>query len=156
MIRKSDARLADIPNLPPSTHVMTTDTQVHIRPPSPPKRDPYAQDKFHPVCQAPVELTQATREAFDKAQAVVSQRIAEGAVPKLPGSDVTVLPLGTSSAVPSKYRNGEIVNVGWRDEMVLTCAISFLDLDSYTGPWEHSPGLRRGYVGAASEGIRDG
>ena len=90
---------------------MTTDTQVHIRPPSPPKRDPYAQDKFHPVCQAPVELTPATREAFDKAQAVVSQRIAEGAVPKLPGSDVTVLPLGTSSAVPSKYRNGKIVNV---------------------------------------------
>ncbi|KAL1738492.1 hypothetical protein HDZ31DRAFT_14612, partial [Schizophyllum fasciatum] len=38
--------LKDIPNQPPSTHVMTTDTHVTIRPPSPPKLDPYAQDKF--------------------------------------------------------------------------------------------------------------
>ncbi|KAI4525783.1 Metallo-hydrolase/oxidoreductase [Schizophyllum commune Loenen D] len=115
--------LKDIANLPPSTHVMTTDTQVHIRPPSPPKRDPYAQDKFHAVCQAPVELTPATREAFDKAQAVVSQRIAEGAVPKLPGADVTVLPLGTSSAVPSKYRNvsSTLIRIPGHGSILLDC-----------------------------------
>ncbi|KAL1738920.1 beta-lactamase-like protein, partial [Schizophyllum fasciatum] len=115
--------LKDIPNLPPSTHVMTTDTHVTIRPPSPPKLDPYAQDKFHPVCQAPVELTPATREAFDQAQALVAQRIEDGSVPGLPGADVTILPLGTSSAVPSKYRNvsATLIRIPRRGSILLDC-----------------------------------
>ncbi|TRM58741.1 hypothetical protein BD626DRAFT_410082 [Schizophyllum amplum] len=121
--------LSDITGLPPNIHPMTFDTHLTMRPPGPPVRDPHALDRFHPVVEAsvststPVELTPSTRAAFELARSVAAKRIAEGALPRLPGSDVTVLPLGTSSAVPSKYRNvsSTLIRIPGHGSILLDC-----------------------------------
>jgi ribonuclease Z len=68
-------------------------------------------DLFHPAIQKGGDrnvsslLKPKTIEAFHEARQTVaresSSRVAH------PGDDVRVTPLGTSSAMPSKYRNGE-------------------------------------------------
>ena len=49
-------------------------------------------------------LVQASRKALDREE---KERM--GLEPSCPGSDIRVTALGTGSAMPSKYRNGEVV-----------------------------------------------
>lgn len=68
-------------------------------------------DLFHPAIQNGGDhnisslLKGKTIEVFQQAWQMVA-RECSGRISE-PGDDVTVTPLGTSSAMPSKYRNGE-------------------------------------------------
>lgn len=66
-------------------------------------------DLYHPAIQKGGDiislLKPKTIECFHR----IRQMVAEESGRRIlqPGDDVTVTPLGTSSAMPSKYRNGE-------------------------------------------------
>ncbi|RXW24848.1 hypothetical protein EST38_g1005 [Candolleomyces aberdarensis] len=113
---ESRRRLADIPNLPPNTHLMVSNLNIRIRPPAPPAKNPNAitNDYFHPLLEKmtptdtsiPVELSTETQNKFVEAQQLtekIERAILKSGVTK-PGDDVVVIPLGTGSAVPGKYR----------------------------------------------------
>ncbi|KAJ8585232.1 hypothetical protein M405DRAFT_773220 [Rhizopogon salebrosus TDB-379] len=88
-----------------STEWMHAHTVIDIRPPRPPVRasDADVGDLFHPVAVLgePPTLSDAARMQFSEARALVG----DATVPDIPGKDVTVVTLGTGSAIPSKYRN---------------------------------------------------
>lgn len=69
-------------------------------------------DLFHPAIQGGAYDTSTflkpkTVAAYQHAQTLVEDKRAQR-VPR-PGDDVTIIPLGTSSAMPSKYRNGKLI-----------------------------------------------
>ncbi|KAJ2930031.1 hypothetical protein H1R20_g7064, partial [Candolleomyces eurysporus] len=114
---ESRRRLADIPNLPPNTHLMVSNLDIRIRPPAPPVKNlnAIANDYFHPLLERmtptdtsiPVELSTETQSKFVEAQQLtkkIEQKILKSGVTK-PGDDIVVVPLGTGSAVPGKYRS---------------------------------------------------
>ncbi|EGO29330.1 hypothetical protein SERLADRAFT_412876 [Serpula lacrymans var. lacrymans S7.9] len=90
---------------------------VCIRPPRPPlhEKDTEHYDLFHPATSssAPFSLPELTMKRFAEAKSAIEDRIANNTVPKQPGDDITILPLGTGSAVPSKYRNvsGTLIHI---------------------------------------------
>ncbi|KAG0701177.1 hypothetical protein DFH29DRAFT_831788 [Suillus ampliporus] len=101
-----EARKAlDATDLPSNTDYMRAHTIIDIRPPRPPLRDSEAEanDLFHPAVLSgePPTLSDAARTQFSEARA----RVEEATVSDVIGKDVTVVTLGTGSAVPSKYRN---------------------------------------------------
>ena len=53
-----------------------------------------------------VSLSDLTRKRFSEAKNAVAEFSKSGRVSKQPGCDVVITPLGTSSACPTKYRNG--------------------------------------------------
>lgn len=69
-------------------------------------------DLFHPAIQRGGDcdmlslLKPKTMEMFNQTQHVVAEENKDRK--SQPGDDVSVTPLGTSSAMPSKYRNGEV------------------------------------------------
>lgn len=89
--------------------VMEANIVVSMRPPCPAvlDNDP-ARDRFHPAIRTPgpCELPPATLERFNEARRKIEMCIAAGNIPKPPGGNVGILPLGTGSSLPSKYRNG--------------------------------------------------
>lgn len=105
----SDQQFAGVSGLPPLTVPLTSNLIVDVRPPRPPAQAKLTEndDKFHPAATSPelLALPGPTLAAFatarEKGAAAVHGR------PTRPGDDVTIIPLGTGSAVPSKYRNGE-------------------------------------------------
>lgn len=66
------------------------------------------KDLFHPVSQGKTSLvlSDETSKRFREAQDAVAQQAAGSTIVDAPGYNVIVTPLGTSSAVPTKYRNG--------------------------------------------------
>jgi ribonuclease Z len=98
-------------DLPSNTDCMRAHTMIHIRPPRPPLQDPEAEanDLFHPAVLSgePPSLSDAARTHFSEARA----RVEEATVPDAIGKDVTVVTLGTGSAIPSKYRNGSYIPI---------------------------------------------
>lgn len=95
---------------------MRAHTVINIRPPRPPVRasDADVGDLFHPVAVLgePPTLSDAARMQFSEARALVG----DATVPDIPGKDVTVVTLGTGSAIPSKYRNGLYMHFNLRDQ----------------------------------------
>jgi ribonuclease Z len=93
-------------DLPSNTDCMRAHTIIDIRPPRPPLRDSEAEanDLFHPAALSgePPSLSDDVITQFSEARA----RVDEATVPDVIGKDVTVVTLGTGSAIPSKYRNG--------------------------------------------------
>lgn len=79
---------------------------INLHPPRSPLLDLDAGkgDFFHPTVSSnsPLVLPESTRSSFADAQSYVADIEAE----KICGGDVSVCPLGTNSAMPSKYRNG--------------------------------------------------
>lgn len=65
-------------------------------------------DRFHPAVTspAPTPLPPSTLERFSEAKANIETFRRSGRLPTPKGADVKILPLGTGSAIPSKYRNG--------------------------------------------------
>ncbi|KDQ10344.1 hypothetical protein BOTBODRAFT_115899 [Botryobasidium botryosum FD-172 SS1] len=115
------ASLDEFPDLPPNVQPLAIDLQITMAPPGEPKLVPGPNfDRFHNAIlgnggegsgkaleKPQLDLTPATEAAFDAARAdVEAQRAvyAEGR-PSQPGDDIVVTPLGTGSALPSKYRN---------------------------------------------------
>lgn len=117
-----------IQNVPRSTQPMVANQIVSMRPFKPPIVETPVQDNFHPAIKSnePVPLphwtarkfraaknsvASALRRSRSRSRSVGSPRSGSGnesdSAPSLRrGRDVGVLPLGTGSAVPSKYRNG--------------------------------------------------
>ncbi|KAI0305153.1 hypothetical protein B0F90DRAFT_1701754 [Multifurca ochricompacta] len=100
------------------------------------------KDKFHPAMAAktPPELPSVTKEKFTNTQSAVHLRVAEldGGVPKA-GDELVVVPLGTNSAISSRYRNvsGQFIQIpDWGN----------LLLDAGEGTW----GQMARYFGADS------
>ena len=93
---------------------MEPNSYVDVRPPKPVAIDPIfgVKDKFHPAIAAgmPPCLSPAAKEKFTNAQDVIDTRLAElgGNVPKA-GDELIVIPLGTNSAISSRYRNGDCI-----------------------------------------------
>ncbi|THH10213.1 hypothetical protein EW146_g8446 [Bondarzewia mesenterica] len=115
-----------IPSLPANTAYMHANTVVEMRPVRAPILESFfeEQDVFHPVVTnpGPIALPSATRGRFTHAQKFVRDGLAarEGMEPQ-PGDDLVVLPLGTSSAVASRYRNVSsiLVQIPGRGNMLL-------------------------------------
>lgn len=80
---------------------------ARVRPPTSPElnADLVARDRFHPAIASGSEweLPEDTRARYDEAIKAVEE--SKKPEPK-PGDDLVIVPLGTSSAVPSRYRNG--------------------------------------------------
>lgn len=99
----------DIPGLPKNTTLMKAELHVDVRPPGQPMLKPLTEgrDQFHNTIQSqqPVNLSSLTLVEYSKAQKNAAIALANRE-PK-PGDNVVVIPLGTGSAIPSKYRNGE-------------------------------------------------
>ena len=101
-----------VTRLPPRCSSMQPNSYVDVRPPRPVAIDPVLRekDKFHPTIAAetPPGLSPVAKEKFRNAQDAVATRLIEldGNVPRA-GDELVVIPLGTSSAVASRYRNGD-------------------------------------------------
>ncbi|EKM81596.1 hypothetical protein AGABI1DRAFT_105131 [Agaricus bisporus var. burnettii JB137-S8] len=95
--------LASIPSLPIQTHFLSPKFIIPVRPAGPPKLDPGLQvDLFHPAFDQPQPLPDKTLRAFGMAKEAVANFVGPQD-PQLSG--VKILPLGTGSSHPTKYRN---------------------------------------------------
>jgi ribonuclease Z len=84
---------------------MVANIHVSLRPPGPLQLDPTApDDRFHIALAQSQPLPATTAAAFAEAKQAVSRH---PVVKVERPSGVKILPLGTGSAVPNKYRNGE-------------------------------------------------
>ena len=95
---------------------MEPNLRVGIRPHFKPTKEASAEakDLFHPLLanqtetgEIQVELPQETIDKFRDAReqvAVLGNAMTDA--PKRPGEDIVVVPLGTGSAIPGRYRTG--------------------------------------------------
>ena len=94
---------------------MRANARHSIRPFHPPAYDKLIEEKdlFHPAAesQVPLALSDATAKRFQEAKNAVQEYSSHRNIAETPGSEVIVTPLGTSSAVPTKYRNGKSIAV---------------------------------------------
>ncbi|KAL4253032.1 RNase Z family protein [Abortiporus biennis] len=101
--------LSSIPDLPPNTMAIEAHVTVGARPRVAPKKSELAieHDHFHPAVTSsdPLPLPEATQKAFEASVAAWKHRQESTPKESEPGDDVVILPLGTSSALPSTYRN---------------------------------------------------
>jgi ribonuclease Z len=101
-----------VTQLPPQCSFMQHNSHVDIRPPGRVLVDPILEgmDRFHPAMAAevPPGLPLATNEKFAKTKTIVSNHLAtlDNGVPNA-GDELVVIPLGTNSAISSRYRNGD-------------------------------------------------
>lgn len=103
-----ETKFSDIAGLPEKIHIMASNLYMNMRPPAPPiiENLPGGGDRFHPAVKksSSLDLSQLTSGKFAAARLNVANALEKGMdVPK--GAEVGVLPLGTGSALPSKYRN---------------------------------------------------
>ncbi|KAF8075182.1 hypothetical protein FPV67DRAFT_1476334 [Lyophyllum atratum] len=98
--------LESIPNLPATARLLTSSQLLNMRTPAPPVLE-NTHDSFHTAisCGKAPTLPSKTAEKFADAKKNVEEHIASGKLHVPQGADVKVIPLGTGSAVPSKYRN---------------------------------------------------
>ncbi|KAH7882444.1 hypothetical protein F5I97DRAFT_1961874 [Phlebopus sp. FC_14] len=113
---KAEKNLSDIVGLPASIFPMRANMSISMHPPRSPTQLPDTDkpDLFHPavISSSPLGLPAETKNRFMMARAVVQG----GRPPQLegmPGEDVTVCTLGTSSAMPSLFRNlsGTLIHI---------------------------------------------
>ena len=89
---------------------MQAGLHIDVRPAGPPTV-PDESNAFHDAitAQEGVELSEDIIAAFEKAKA--SAVTAVNGREFRPGDDVVVVPLGTGSACPARYRNGTLFNL---------------------------------------------
>jgi ribonuclease Z len=101
-----------VTQLPPQSSFIQSNSYVDVRPPRRVLVDPILEekDKFHPAMAAEVlpELPLATNEKFAETKSIISNRLAtlDNDLPNA-GDELVVIPLGTNSALSSRYRNGD-------------------------------------------------
>jgi ribonuclease Z len=104
-------QLADVVGLPPCVHLLESGLITKIKPTTPPSKDADIADLdlFHPAAVPFLQqgrtpnLSEGRTKQFEMAKNMLSQIIVEQE--SRPGHDVVVYPLGTGSALPTKYRN---------------------------------------------------
>jgi ribonuclease Z len=105
-----------VTRLPPQSSFMQPNDYVEIRPSRRVIVDPVfgEKDRFHSAMAAevPPELSLTTKEKFTKAKGIVGSHLAKlgDGVPNI-GDELVVVPLGTNSAISSRYRNGDYSSV---------------------------------------------
>ena len=92
---------------------MQIHTYVDMRPPSKPVLESFfvERDSFHPAVATPrpISLLASTRDKFTRAQSAVQAGLSTRSSDEpSPGDDLVVIPLGTSSTVTTRYRNGKL------------------------------------------------
>jgi ribonuclease Z len=98
---------------------MASNLMVQMRPPAPLVHETLAEggDLFHPAISSQNTslrtLPKLTLERFADAKKRVEDHLNNGSVNIPKGADVGVIPLGTGSAIPTKYRNGWSINYFW-------------------------------------------
>ncbi|KAM6497244.1 hypothetical protein JOM56_007717 [Amanita muscaria] len=122
--------MSSIPHLPQSAQIMVTNHSISMRPFKAPSVETPVQDCFHPAIKAEkqVLLPPWTAKKFEAAKRSIeaarrrrrrrrsvgsvesdaesgSESSGSSTVRSRPGRDVGILPLGTGSAMPTKYRN---------------------------------------------------
>lgn len=95
-----------IPGLPHNTSLMCTNARHWIRPFRPPIYDKPSEEQDGVHSSTPVCLPELTTKRFFEARQAVAEFSKGDLAASKPGSDVVITPLGTSSACPTKYRNG--------------------------------------------------
>jgi ribonuclease Z len=91
---------------------MPSNLLIQMRPPAPPAQETFAErgDLFHPAVSSQYTnlrtLPTLTLERFADAKKNIEDHLNNGSVNIPKGADVGVIPLGTGSAIPTKYRNG--------------------------------------------------
>jgi len=144
--------LSDIPSLPPNVHVMTANLHVPLRPSGLLQSDNFTlNDRFHPALSGSTfqALPDATIKAFEETkQTVLRHPLAE----TQPPSNVKILPLGTGSSIPTKYRNGMMRSQSLRLSVVSSGFISLIDTYS-NAVWKCSTRRRRGYPGPVDPSV---
>lgn len=140
---------AAVPDLPANTHLWRTGLEFAVRPPRPPSihESTIARDVFHPavISQEPIPLPLATTQAFAQAKDAANALIDTPS----PGDEVLILPLGTSSAVPTKYRNGESDGLDICVRRLKWIGTSVVYVPTDPSRRRHTSGLWRGYMGTA-------
>ena len=98
-----------VSDLPSTVSVLRSNTRYGVRPMHDPRllSGAEADDRFHRAIRSPEDflLPDLTNVEFSEAREAVT-KLSNSFWPVTPGSDIVVTPLGTSSAVPTKYRNG--------------------------------------------------
>lgn len=103
--------ISTIPNLPPTTCLMPSNLLIQMRPPAPPVQETFAEDVdlFHPAVSSQNPslrtLPTLTLQRFAEGKKITEDHLNSGSVNIPNGADVGVIPLGTGSAIPTKYRN---------------------------------------------------
>jgi hypothetical protein len=95
-----------------------------MRPAGSPEESPLTigKDPFHPAATAdpPLPLPESIRKPLEEAKlSVAAAAEARVGQPRQPGDDVQIVTLGTGSAVPSRYRGGELImslRGSWTDD----------------------------------------
>ncbi|KAG6896461.1 hypothetical protein C0992_008112 [Termitomyces sp. T32_za158] len=98
--------LNSIPNIPQNSTILSAGLEVNMRNSDPPTvRE--LNDSFHKTVTSdrPIALSPKTSRLFAKAKMNVEAHISSGKLRVPLGSNVKVIPLGTGSALPTKYRN---------------------------------------------------
>jgi ribonuclease Z len=101
-----------ISNIPTNTHLMASHQKITIRPFFPPVVTSSEEngDRFHPVVcgKDSIQLSERALELYTEAQAKVEELSKDDGLIVPKGANVEIVPLGTGSAVPTKYRNGKV------------------------------------------------
>ncbi|KAH8083328.1 hypothetical protein BXZ70DRAFT_1073609 [Cristinia sonorae] len=146
-----------VSSLPPNVHLFRSGLNVDVRPARGPILDQASldYDRFHPIAtgERSLEIEEKTLQAFEDAQIAASKL---DAVPAKPEDGVTIIPLGTSSALPSKYRNvsSTLIMIPGHGNILLDCgegtwgqiARSFGSDVMSSGAWEVLRGLKCIYL----------
>ena len=145
--------LSDVSSLPPNVHVMTANLHVPLRPSGPVRSHSFTlNDRFHPALSGSTfqTLPDTTIKAFEEAkETVLRHPSAETQQP----SNVKILPLGTGSSIPTKYRNGTMRSQSLRLSVVSSGFISLIDTCS-NAVWKRATRRRRGYPGPVDPSVR--
>ena len=84
---------------------------ISLHPPRPPtENEGFEQlDLFHPAVRSTphLQLPESTLASFARARATLESLAQGHDMDAVPGKDVSVCTLGTGSAIPTKFRNGE-------------------------------------------------
>lgn len=130
-----------------------------MRPPAPPVQETFAEDVdlFHPAVSSQNPslrtLPTLTLQRFAEGKKITEDHLNSGSVNIPNGADVGVIPLGTGSAIPTKYRNG-LSNVFQRRRFNLyRCSLLNPPSDPELG--KYSVGGWRRYLGATHPSVWD-
>jgi ribonuclease Z len=88
---------------------MHPNARHYLRPFQLPAYDKISAEEEAIQSQAPVCLPDLTKSRFSEAKKAVAEFAKSCLSAPKPGSDVIITPLGTSSACPTKFRNGRFV-----------------------------------------------
>ncbi|KAG6909380.1 hypothetical protein DXG01_000823 [Tephrocybe rancida] len=104
--RSPNHNLKAISNLPENSHILTAGQEFNMRLACPPALSKIT-DSFHKTVTSdkPPVLPPKTSNLFTQARKDVEEHITAGKLRVPIGANVKIIPLGTGSAVPSKYRN---------------------------------------------------